>query len=67
MTLPEVQDEVACHLDDIKKLFKPGAKVMLLVGFPNDPEGRYDFVMGDNDLQEVMNMCARRKAAAPTP
>lgn len=64
MTLPEVQDEVSQHLDDIKRLFKPGAKVMVFVGFPPDPHGLKDFVMGDNDLQEIMNMCARRMAAA---
>jgi hypothetical protein len=63
MTLAETQEKVADHLDEIKRYFKAGAKVTIFVRFPDDPEGRKDFVMGDDDLLEVMNMAARRRAA----
>ena len=63
MTLQETQEEVADHLDTIKGYFKTGAKVMIMVGFPPDPHGNKDFMMGDLDPQEAMNMAARRMAA----
>lgn len=64
MTLEETQEEVSDHLDKIKRYFKPGAKITVLVRAPDDPDGRKDFMMGDDDPQEVMNMIARRMAAA---
>lgn len=64
MTLQETQEEVAAHLDTIKTYFKPGAKVMILIGFPPDPHGSKDFMMGDLGPQEVMDMAARQMAAA---
>lgn len=74
MTLEETQAEVAEHLDEIKRYFKPGVKIMVFVRHADDPMGRKDFVMGDDDLQEIMNMAARRmvddrvaKATEPRP
>lgn len=64
MTLQETQEEVAEHLDVIKSYFKPGAKVMILIGFPPDPQGNKDFMMGDLGPQDVMDMAARQMAAA---
>jgi hypothetical protein len=64
MTLEQTQEEVAEHLDKIRSYFKPGVKVTILVRSTNDPEGRRDFMMGDDDPQEAMNMIARRIAAA---
>lgn len=64
MTIEQVQDEVAGHMDKIKAMFKPGHKITVLVRAPNDPEGRMDFMMGDDEPQEVMNMVARRMAGA---
>lgn len=64
MTLEETQEEVADHLDKIKSYFKPGVKVTILVRTINDDEGRRDFMMGDDDPQEAMNMIARRMVAA---
>lgn len=64
--LEQTQADVADHLDEIKRHFKPGAKIMVFVRAADDPEGRRDFVMGDDDLQEVMNMAARRMAGERT-
>ncbi len=64
MTLAEIQEEVSDHLDKIKSYFKPGARVLVMVGFANDQEGRKDFVMGDLDPQEAMDMAARAKSRA---
>lgn len=63
--LSDVQDIVAEHMDEILKLFKPGKKITVLVRTPDDPEGRYDFMMGDDDPQELLNMLARCKARGP--
>jgi hypothetical protein len=64
MTLEETQEEVSDHLDKIKSYFKPGVKITILVRTEADPEGRRDFMMGDDDPQEAMNMIARRMALA---
>jgi hypothetical protein len=37
-------------------------KVTILVRVENDPEGKRDFMMGDDEPQEAMNMIARRMA-----
>lgn len=63
MTMEEVSEEVSDRLDQIKACFKPGVKVMVLVRTEGDAEGKRDFVMGDDDPQEAMNMLARRMAA----
>jgi len=67
MTLEETQEEVADHLDKIKSYFKPGVKITVLVRTEDDPEGKRDFMMGDDDPQQAMNMIARRMASALTP
>lgn len=64
MTLEETHEEVSNHLDKIKSYFKPGVKITILVRTEADPEGRRDFMMGDDDPQEAMNMIARRMAYA---
>lgn len=63
MTLQDTQDQISDHLDTIKSYFKPGAKIMIMIGFPPDPHGRKDFMMGDLGQQEVMDMAARQMAA----
>lgn len=62
MTLQEVQEDVSDKLDQIKGYFKPGAKIMIMVGFADDPHGNKDFVMGDMQPQSAMDMAARAKA-----
>lgn len=64
MTLEETQEEVSEHLDKIKSYFKPGVRIMILVRTEADPEGKRDFMMGDDSPQEAMNMIARRMAFA---
>lgn len=64
MTLGETHEEVADHLDKIKSYFKPGVKVTILVRTEGDSEGKRDFMMGDDDPQEALNMIARRMAGA---
>ena len=51
------------HLDAIKNRFKPGAKITVLIRFADDPDGLKDFVIGDDELQDAMNLIARRMAA----
>jgi hypothetical protein len=59
----ELEDGIGPHLDAIKTLFKPGVKITVLVRSMEDPDGLKDFAMGDDDLQEAMNMIARRMAS----
>ncbi len=66
MSFQQVTEDVSDHLDRIKSYFKPGAKITILVRHTDDPEGRKDFMMGDDDPQEAMNMIARRMAAGRT-
>jgi len=64
MTLEETQNEVAGQLDKIRTYFKPGVRLTILVRTEGDSDGRRDFMMGDDDPQEAMNMIARRMAHA---
>jgi len=66
MSLQHVTDQVSDHLDTIRSYFKPGVKITILVRREGDDEGRQDFMMGDDDPQQVMNMLARRMAAGRT-
>lgn len=63
-TLEQMHDEVQDCLDRIRACFKPGVKVTAIVRTVGDDEGRRDFMMGDDEPQEVMNLIARRMAAA---
>lgn len=63
MTMTEVTDEVAWHMGEILKLFKPGRKITILVRLP-DPEA--DFCMTSDEMDDVLAMVARRKAALST-
>jgi hypothetical protein len=67
MTLEETNEAISDHLDKIKSYFKPGVKITVLVRTVADPEGKRDFMMGDDDPQEAMNMIARRMAYAHSP
>lgn len=64
MTMEDMQDTVADCLDRVRACFKPGVKVTVLVRTEGDAEGRRDFMMGDDEPQEVANLVARRIAAA---
>lgn len=60
MSLVEVQEDVSGYLDKIIRLFKPGAKIAVLVRSPGSPDR--DFMMTDDDLDELISMISRRKA-----
>lgn len=62
--LQQVQADVSDHLTDIKRKFKPSSRIMLFVRQANDPEGKQDFVIGDDELPEIIKMCERRMAEA---
>jgi hypothetical protein len=55
-----IHDAIAPHLDAIKKEFKGQPKVTVLVRFTDDPNGLKDFMIGDDEPQEAMNLIARR-------
>lgn len=59
--LQEVQGEVAGYMERIQKLFVSGNKITVLVRHPGKPE--QDFLMTDDDLDEVVAAATRRKAA----
>lgn len=63
MTLGETIEEVQDHMDVIRSYFKPGVKVTVMVRSENDPEGRRDFMLTDDDPQELISMINRRAAA----
>jgi hypothetical protein len=46
--------EIASHLADLADLFKPGAKLTLLVRRPEHPDGSQDMVVTDDGLHEVI-------------
>lgn len=47
------------HLDSILRLFKPGAKITLIVRRDGEPE--QDFLLTDDDLDEVSTALDRAK------
>lgn len=64
--LQEVRADVAGHMDEIKRYFKPGAKVTVMVRFPGHPTR--DFMMTDDDLsglREMLDRSAERETVSP--
>lgn len=59
--LQYVQEAVADHMDEILALFKPGAKICVLVRTPCHPDR--DFMMTNDHLDELTAMLVRRKSA----
>lgn len=60
--IEEVGYLIADHMDEILALFKPGAKITVLVRAPGYPER--DLCMTSDELPEVAAMIERRRAAA---
>lgn len=56
-----VKEEVATRMDEILGMFKPGAKISVLVRTPGNPDA--DFMMTNDALEEAMALLERRKAA----
>ena len=56
-----VGDEIADHLADIERLFKPGARLTLVVRRPNFPE--QDVVVTNDLIGDAIEAMRRRMAA----
>lgn len=61
--LDEVRDRVAQHMLEIVKLWKPGAKITVIVRTPTND--RADFLMSDDDLAQVVALVERRRKGQP--
>jgi len=61
MTLEQVREEISDHLDAVKRLFKPGVRVTILVRTPDFPDGSRDLVLTDDDLDAALSALSRRK------
>jgi hypothetical protein len=59
MKLAEVHAEVANHCGDIAELFKPGAKVSVLIRNPRLNDG--DMIVTDDDMDLVIAAVQRLK------
>lgn len=57
--LESVQHVVGQHMEEITRNFKPGVKITVLVRTPGHPTR--DFMMTDDDCDELLAMIARRK------
>ncbi len=63
VSLDAVGDDIGHLMDRILKLFKPGAKITVVVRFPGYPER--EVIMTDDDLDGVIETCHRRQAQPP--
>lgn len=63
MSVHEATKRVADCMDQILTNFKDGAKITVLVRYPEKPNA--DFCLTDDDLDEVIAMVQRRKGEAP--
>lgn len=63
MTVERAAEIISGHMDEIVGLFKPGAKIAILVRSPGHPDR--DFMMTDDSIEELEQMLARRKAKKP--
>lgn len=65
MALPQavqnVGDEMADHLDAILRLFKPGAKITVVVRRPDAPDHSQDFIQTNDTLDDAIAALERRK------
>ncbi len=59
--LQRTQQAVAGHMEAIQAMFKPGAKITVLIRVPDYPDR--DFLMTDDDLAQVREMLDRRITA----
>jgi hypothetical protein len=64
LKLVAVQEEMSNHMDAIVRLFKPGAKITVVVRNPG--YGDADVVIGSDDLDQAVQAIERMKKRAPT-
>lgn len=65
-SVQEVGEIVAGHMHAILALFKPGAKITVLVRRPEAPDGSRDFLQTNDALDEIIEAVRRRKDPAKT-
>ncbi len=61
MAVQQISEIVADHMDAILKLFKPGAKITVLVRSPAHPDGSRDFVLANDTIDAAISALALRK------
>lgn len=58
--------EISAYLEIIAKLWKPGAKLTLLVRRPEAPDGSQDYLATDDDLDQAIEALRVLKARGAT-
>lgn len=64
VALRQLQDDMSYHMDAILRMFKPGAKITVVVRNPG--HGDADVVIGSDDLDETIGAIQRMKERKPT-
>lgn len=62
--LAQLQADMSYHMDKIKRMFKPGAKITVVVRNPALPDA--DVVMGDDDLDKAIEAIRESQKREPT-
>lgn len=62
--LQRVREQCSEYLSRIERLFKPGARLTLIVRRPGDAE--QDFMLSSDDLHEAIAVLERSKMRSPT-
>lgn len=60
--IEKVRIALSVHMDAILAYFRPGALITIIVRFPDDKDGVQDFMMGNDDPEEVVKLIERRLA-----
>lgn len=62
-SVQEVGEIVGGYLNEMARLFRPGAKLTLLVRRPEKPDGSQDFVLSNDTLAEAAAALTLRQTA----
>lgn len=60
----QLHSDISYHADAILKMFKPGAKITIVV--TNDGHGDAGVVLGNDSLDRAIEEIERRKASEPS-
>lgn len=63
--LQRVNDRVAGHLEAIGRNFTSGRKILVISWDPAFPDGRRDYVLGDEPIDEAIRRLQIRSAEDP--
>lgn len=58
-TVAQVHFQIADHCREISYLFKPGARITVIVRNPSNPTGEADMLVSDDDLDLVADALKR--------